>query len=737
MTHPGGDTGRLIIVSNRLPIRVKRTPDGFTYRQSVGGLATGLSAIYGDRNVRWLGWPGVATRDEKAKAEIERCLRKQYNCQPLFIPRRDFDGFYGGLSNGCLWPLFHYFTGNVSYDPKEWRAYEKVNRLFRDKLVEMARPGDRFWIHDYHLLLLPGMLREKLPDAPIGFFLHIPFPSFEILRMMPWRERILEGMLGADLIGFHTYSYARHFLSSLLRLMGLENEFGRTLVGERPVKIDIFPLGVDAEHFAAMHERPDVRGHLADLRAKTEQRKVILSVDRLDFTKGIIERLRAYECFLEHHPEWSDRVVLILLCVPSRTNVPEYAALKRRVDEVVGNINGRFARPGWDPIWYLYRSLPVEELSALYLAADVAIVTPLRDGMNLISKEYIATRTDGTGVLILSETAGSAEELGEAIIVNPRNVEGAAKAIHRALTMPQHAQQARNQRLLARVNQYDNAQWAGDFLGQLEAVVRERPMYRRDRFIEATCRGMVKDYRRAERRLLLLDYDGTLVPFSDRPEGATPDEEIKALLSALVKDARNTVVVVSGRSHASLWRWLGDVGVDLVAEHGARWRRHGDAWKLSPGAVREDWRRSIRPVLEVFASRTPGAYLEDKETALVWHYRTADPELGAQRALELNGILQSYVINTPLHVIQGAKQLEVKSGDVNKGRAVRRWLRRRPAHDFILAIGDDATDEDMFRALPARAWTIKVGLAASLGAKFFVRDVAEARKVLRRLGRRG
>lgn len=344
---------RLIVVSNRLPIRLEPGGHGFEYLPSVGGLTTSLNAVRKSMDLLWLGWPGVNAVEARERAAIEDRLRREFDSIPLFLPTRRFERFYFGFSNGCLWPLFHYFPQYAHFSPSEWQAYVEVNRAFCDKLLEAARPGDKIWIHDYHLMLLPAMVRRALPGAAIGFFLHIPFPSYEVFRMLPWRDEILRGLLGADLIGFHSFGYARHYLSSLLRLLGIEQDFGQVTVGDRQVKIDAFPLGVDMERFARALSDPRVQTRQAELAAESEGQQVILSVDRLDFTKGILERLMAYERFLERYSRWRGRVKLIAVCVPSRTRVPEYQSLRRQIDESVGRINGRFGQPGWTPIWYL------------------------------------------------------------------------------------------------------------------------------------------------------------------------------------------------------------------------------------------------------------------------------------------------------------------------------------------------------------------------------------------------
>ena len=729
-----GHTGRLYIVSNRLPVSVEREAEGFSYHPSVGGLATSLTALKWSSEMIWLGWPGVNALSPAEAQQVERTLTEEYGCLPLFPPEELFELFYTGFSNGCIWPLFHYFPQYAHYDWEEWEAYRAINQIFADRLVDLLRPEDSVWVHDYHLLLVPAMVRRALPEANIGFFLHIPFPSYEVFRMLPWREELLKGMIGADLIGFHSFSYARHFLSSLLRILGLEQEFGRVIYEERPVNVETFPLGIDVDRFVSAHQLPGVQAELSDLRRQTGGRKVVLSVDRLDFTKGIVQRLLAFEAFLETYPEWQGEVSLLSLCVPSRTSVPEYQNLKRQVDELVGRINGRFGEPGWVPIWYLYRKLPFDELVSLYLLADVALVTPLRDGMNLVAKEYLAARHDGTGVLVLSETAGSAEELGEALIVNPHDSRSIVASLLQALEMPVTEQQRRNRPMISRLRRYTTRRWAEEFLNQLEAARQDRPAYRVKRLSSEKRLGLISAFSGSARRLLLLDYDGTLVGFAGQAQDAVPDDGLLSLLKKLVQQPDTRVVVISGRDHETLERWLGSTGVDMVAEHGARMRTKG-GWQLTDAGQQDQGLEQIRPLMEVYVDRTPGSYVEDKGSSLVWHFRRAEPELGSLRAKELLDTLESYLVNTPLHVMRGNKVIEVKRSNVNKGRAAARWLDHESSPDFILAIGDDVTDEDLFQVLPDDAWTIKVGRVAHTTASYYLADVGSVRRLLAELAK--
>ena len=627
--------------------------------------------------------------------------------------------------------MFHYFPQYAHYDPNEWEAYTKVNQAFNSEIMKVAQPGDLIWVHDYHLMLLPELLRRSIPEAGIGFFLHIPFPSYEIFRSLPWREEILEGLLGADLVGFHTYGYARHFISSIMRILGLEHEFGKVTVGDRDVRIDTFPLGVNVDRLSSAIEEEEVQTELVDLKKKTEGKKVILSVDRLDFTKGILHRLNAFERFLTEYPSWHERVTLVSLLVPSRTHVPEYQIIKSQVDETIGRLNGKFSQPGWTPIWYLYRSVPFSELIALYQLADVALVTPLRDGMNLVAKEYLASRPDGSGVLVLSETAGAAAELGEAILVNPHDEEMMVEGLYRALSLPLEEQKVRNLTMRARLRRYDTDRWADDFINQLVEAYSHHATHKPRRLVGPLQDEVLFAYTSAKRRLLLLDYDGTLVPFAPTPEGAKPDQQILELLTSLANHKNNTVVVISGRSAETLEQWLGMTGVDMVAEHGAKMRYAEDGvWHITEEDYSGEWKDQLRPVFEVFVDRTPGAILEEKGAALVWHYRRADPGLGELRAAELIQTLEGFVANTSLHILLGHKIVEVKPSMVSKGKAAHPWLTREPSSDFILAVGDDVTDEALFEAVPLDCWSVKVGLPGHSKARYYLSDPYEVRGLL-------
>ncbi|MCK4329039.1 bifunctional alpha,alpha-trehalose-phosphate synthase (UDP-forming)/trehalose-phosphatase [candidate division WOR-3 bacterium] len=727
-----GSRHRLLIVSNRLPITIERRKGNLRLRRSVGGLATGLGAFYQSYNSMWIGWCGVSS--EKISGEEKNSVRRElitdWDSHPIFLSRKDIRMYYHGFSNRTIWPLFHYFTHYTVYNKDFWSSYKEVNKLFCDEIVKIAKPDDIIWIHDYHLMYLPMCLREKLPNAKIGFFLHIPFPSFEIFRLIPWRKEVLKGILGADLIGFHIYDYVRHFLSSVRRLLGYEYVLNTITVGNRIVKVDAFPMGIDYMRFADSANNEAVKKETDRMRKRVKDQKIILSVDRLDYTKGLPQRLKAFDHFLDTYPEYKNKVTLIMVAVPSRTGVETYIQLKKEVDEMVGRINGKHGTFGWLPIWYLYRFLSYSSLASLYNLADVALVTPLRDGMNLIAKEYIASKTNGRGVLILSEMAGSVKELCEALVVNPNDKQEVSQALFEALKMSEIEQVTCNKTMQKRLKRYNVTQWANDFIDGLYKTKKLQQNLFSRHLSKKIEEDIIVDYRRSTKRLLLLDYDGTLIPFFTRPEKAEPDKEILCLLKTLTEDRRNKVVIISGRDRKTLDKWFGNLNISLSAEHGV-WIKEDSKWNMIE-PLRNNWKEEIRSVLELYVDRTPGSFLEEKEYSLVWHYRKADPELTSIRVGELRDDLEHLITNLDICVMEGNKVIEIKNVGVNKARPALYWLSKL-RWDFILSIGDDLTDEDIFDILPEHAYSIKVGYGVSK-AKFNLGSYLKVRKLIKKIG---
>jgi len=724
---------KLIIVSNRLPVEVSRRKGKVTLRRTTGGLATGLGSVYKSFDCRWVGWSGLAPEKlgVQEKADVMDLMHDE-KLYPLFLSQAHLDRYYRGFCNKVIWPLFHYFTTYATYDSRYWESYKRVNELFCEAVLDVAESGDMIWVHDYHLMLLPHLIREKMADAQVGFFLHIPFPSFEVFRLCPWRKELLIGLLGSDLVGFHTYDYVRHFLSSMRALTEYEHSLGQIAVGNRIAKADVFPMGIDYDRYARAPNEPDVKKEIAAMRETFAETRVIASVNRMEYTKGIPNRLEAFDLFLDKHPEYKGKVTMVLVTEPSRIRVEQYALLKESVEQIVGRINGKHGTIDWTPVRYFYQGLRFPRLPALYNVADVALVTPLRDGMNLIAKEFVATKTDGKGVLILSETAGAAREMGEALRVNVNNRDEIAEAFNVALTMSEQEQVARNRAMQQRLSRHTVAKWSTDFLDELGRVVRLQMELRLNKLDDPAKAQLVKDYGQASKRLFLLDYDGTLRAFVGSPEDAQPDQKLLALLEALAAESKNEIVLISGRDSETLEQWFGHLNVGLVAEHGVRIKKKGGKWVL-PEKMASNWKRTIRPVLDSYADRTPGSFVEEKEFSLVWHFRKVDPHLAEVRSSELRNDLTSLTGDMDLGVMEGNKIIEVKPFRVNKGHAAARWMARKH-WDFVFAAGDDYTDEDTFVALPEDAYSVRVGYRPS-EARFSLGSVEEVRSLLEQLVR--
>jgi trehalose 6-phosphate synthase/phosphatase len=719
---------RIVIVSNRLPVSGVVDQTGVRLEPSAGGLATGLRPWHERSHGLWIGWPGDLARiSSTQRAALDRQLGER-GIVPVHLTRDQVDRYYHGFSNRVLWPLFHYLIDRVPVDATGWDAYKEVNAAFADAVAREYRAGDTIWVHDYQLMLLPALLRARLPEARIGFFLHIPFPSSEVFRVLPWRREILDGLLGADLVGFHTFAYMRHFIASLLHVEGVEADVDRVRVGERVVALGVFPMGVDSAHFDKLARDPDVRAQADAIRRDAGDRQIILGVDRLDYTKGIPRRLHAVERLLERDPALRDTIRYIQVAVPSRGEVDSYQRFKRQVEEAVGRINGACGTLRSTPVQYVHQSVSMPELVALYSAADVMLVTPLRDGMNLVAKEFVASRTDGDGVLVLSEFAGAAAELDGAMVVNPYDVDAIATALQHALALPAGERHARMQSLRRRVAAADIHAWTDSFLGQLRSLrplappiaVRPAP----------SLETALEDARRTTRLRVLLDYDGTLVPLTRSPELAAPGDELLALLSDLAEAPDLDIEIVSGRPRDTLDAWFGALPIPLWAEHGF-WHRiaPNEAWKPA-SHIRPDWSDRILPILEQFTAGTPGSKIERKTASIAWHFRGASREFGARQAHELRMLLGDALSNQPIEVLEGKKVIEIRLRGVSKSVVGRDEC--GSAGTTIVAFGDDQTDEELFSSLPPASITIAVG-GALRSATYQLAGYRDVRRVLRSL----
>lgn len=703
-----------------------------SFSSSVGGLATGLSSLHSREGSLWIGWSGIPddSISDSQRELITTRLIEDHRSIPVPLTGDEIDRFYLGFCNNIVWPLFHYFPTYVDYDEELWESYKAVNQKFFEHLAPYVEPGDHVWVHDYQLMLLPALIKEHQPETHLGFFLHIPFPSYEIFRLLPWRTEILEGLLGSDLIGFHTYDYARHFLSSVRRLLGHDHRLANVTYHNRVVRVDVFPMGIDYQKYSTATAVPEVKKEIDAISSGQRGRKLVLSVDRLDYSKGILERLRGFREFLTRYPQRRGLVDMIMIVAPSRTGVPQYQELQREVNELVSTINGSYGTIDWVPIRYFFRAFPFDKLTALYSQADVLLVTPLRDGMNLIAKEYIAARRDHRGALVLSETAGAARELAEAVIVNPSDVVGIADAIEFALNMPIEEQERRNASLHQRLMRYDIHHWANDFMTKLDEAVAFQRQFLVKRLSKESRNWLIEQYRAAEQRLIVLDYDGTLVPYVDTPRRALPDTELLSTLDALSRPPGNDVVLISSRGREFMERHLGSLRIGLIASHGIDVRSPDGRWE-TPLSVDASWKQSIGQVLQLYADRTPGARYEEKEYSVAWHYQRSEPELAAVRLAELKDALLSLTSNLDVTMVEGARVLEVKSSVASKAVAVRNWIDGR-AWPFIMVAGDDSTDEEVFSSLGERAHAIRVGLDAT-AADYFAESPAAMRGFLREM----
>ncbi len=729
---------RIVLASYRLPFKVIKGKRGKRIQQNSGGLVSAMlplaKKISAEKNGNIpLIWFGQSTKEEDEFENIKDDSNP-FELHSVYIPPSTDKLYYGGFCNNAIWPLFHYFPFISVFDKDSFSAFREANTLFAEAIIKKLLPGDCLWIHDYQLFLLPELIRKSIKDITIGFFLHIPFPSTEIFRVMPkpWRESILKGMLGADLIGFHTFDYTYHFMRCVSRILGIETVENWLYLDERTVRADTFPISIDYAKFHNTALSKHIDQKIFDLSKSINNKKIIFSVDRLDYTKGFLQRISAFGHFLKVFPEFRQQVVFHMIMVPSRDTIDRYQQMKKDIEAAVARVNGEYGCMEWTPILYQYRSVPFDDLVAFYKQSDVALITPMRDGMNLVCKEYIACQTeDKPGVLILSELTGAASELSEALLINPMDQEEIAFTIHEALNMQTSEKLSRIKKMQSRISRYDILAWGKDFLNGLVSTSSEQERRAIHELRNADEYPFLRDYKNAKNRLIFLDYDGTLVPIEKFPELAVPHGNIKETLRSLSADYRNTVVIVSGRSREFIDLWLGDLPINLIAEHGACAKLSGKEW-VTETPLDNEWKHEILSIMDRYVERCTGSLIEDKPSSLTWHYRNVQKEFGLGRSHELKDELHAWVRRNPsFQVLEGNKVIEVKRVGYDKGSAALKYLDNK-SHDFIIAVGDDKTDEDLFRAMPAEAVTIKVGLTASI-ARYNLRNQRLVIKLLEKL----
>jgi trehalose 6-phosphate synthase/phosphatase len=702
---------KLIIVSNRLPFKIERKNGTLEIRQSSGGLVSAMDSVI--RSATKCVWVGAADFDEGLWLEyLASAPKTRLTITPIFLEKKVQKNYYHGFCNSVIWPLFHYFPSYAVYNEEYYSAYVKANEIFFREVSGIVEENDTVWVHDYQLMLLPRLLKEQQKNISLGFFLHIPFPSYEILKHLPeaWRNNILTSLLHSDVIGFHTKEYVSHFERSLSYFLGIQPDNGIASYKENTALIKSFPIGIDFDKFnKAFYEKPVADGR-SQVRKRHQGVKLIFSVDRLDYTKGVVNRLEAFGKLLEAYPSLREKVTFIINVVPSREKHGKYSERRKLIEEMISHVNGIYGNFHWTPIIYQYRHLTFTELLSFYTACDVALVTPLRDGMNLVAKEFVASRKDQKGVLILSGFAGAANELRDAIHVNPNDIDIMKTAMVTALSYPAEKQELAMKSMQDILKAHDVTVWCSDFLNSLtqNAKTNKNSTIRVMNFEEKI--ALVEKYKSARKRLILLDYDGTLVPFYNDPQLAYPDQRIKGLLLRLAADTRNKVIIISGRDSGTLQKWFSDVPVDLVAEHGAFYKNAGCEFWSNPEFGSGSWISGVKYILSRHTAEIKGSFLEEKVHSVTWHYRNA--ELPDEEST-VQAICRELVIFNALdqfNIMCGNKIIEARTSKADKGTFVSGCI-KEAEYDLVMAFGDDQTDEDMFAQLTEdHHVSIKVGL---------------------------
>ncbi|MBI9093220.1 MAG: bifunctional alpha,alpha-trehalose-phosphate synthase (UDP-forming)/trehalose-phosphatase [Desulfobacterium sp.] len=694
----------IINVSNRLPVTFKNG----AFTKSSGGLISAMDGLGSRVNLQWIGWPGGRIESASRQKSIATELRDTYHYIPVFLDETEIENYYDGFSNSSLWPLLHYLLPYSRNEERWYRSYHLVNQKFSRlvlEAIEKSPDHPLVWIHDYHLMLLPAMLREKIPDLRIGFFLHTPFPNFEIFRCHPNRQTLLEGLLGADQIGFHTFGYLNHFRHTLLGILGKASEMDRIDNKSHSTALGVYPIGINIDSFKREMQTGSYRRYLNQYQIAYQGKKVVLSVERLDYTKGILRRLDAIELYLKETPE-PKNTIFIFICVPSRKSVWEYQTLIHKVEVKISQINGKYSTIMDIPILFMNQSVSFSELCALYSFADVALVTPLHDGMNLVAKEYLACQTQKSGVLILSELAGAAQELSHAIIVNPYDIHGVARSIREALSLAGTERKRMLAPMRTRVIKYNAVYWAESFLSQLAEKKDSDALKKMNTRISSVMERLVSA---PGKQAWFLDYDGTISDLKQYPSDAAPDEEITTLFHSLSSLAHLDIYLISGRKKEDMEQWFSPFRFHLIAEHGYFIKKYNNAdWEQMGTEGEMGWKQSVMDIFNPYALTTPGSSVEEKTTSVVWHYRRTDSEFGTWKAHQLLNELYSTLSNLPVEIRHGHKIVEVSSVLINKGLAMQRFLADNE-YQYVLCAGDDETDENMFKVAADNIQSFKIG----------------------------
>ncbi|KAJ6416759.1 hypothetical protein OIU84_002603 [Salix udensis] len=778
---------RIIIVGNQLPVKAKRRPDnkGWSFSWDEDSLLLQLKdGLPEEMEVLYVGSLG-ADIDVSEQDDVSQVLLDRFKCVPAFLPPDILSKYYHGFCKQYLWPLFHYMlpiSGNHGgrFDRSLWEAYVAANKIFSQRVIEVINPEDDYvWIHDYHLMVLPTFLRRRFNRLRMGFFLHSPFPSSEIYRTLPVREEILKALLNSDLIGFHTFDYARHFLSCCSRMLGLEYQSKRGYIGleyyGRTVGIKIMPVGIHMGQIQSVLKLADKDWRVGELKQQFEGKTILLGVDDMDIFKGINLKLLAMEQLLKQHPKWQGRAILVQITNPARGRGRDLEEVQAEIQESCRRINDTFRLPGYEPVIFIDRPVSLSERSAYFTIAECVVVAAVRDGMNLTPYEYIVCRQGVSGsesssepsdpkksMLVVSEFIGCSPSLSGAIRVNPWNIEATAEAMNEAISMADSEKHLRHEKHYKYVSTHDVAYWSRSFYQDMERTCKDH--FRRrcwgiglsfgfrvvaldPNFKKLNIDQIESAYIKSKNRAILLDYDGTVMP--QTTINKTPSQEVISIINTLCSDVKNTVFVVSGRGRDSLGTWFAPCKkLGIAAEHGyfMRWSVDED-WENCGQSNDFGWIQIAEPVMNLYTEATDGSSIEKKESSLVWHHRDADPGFGAAQAKELLDHLESVLANEPVAVKSGQCIVEVKPQGISKGSVAEKIFTSMAGSgrqaDFVLCIGDDRSDEDMFESIDnAMASDIltssKSVFACTVGqkpskAKYYLDDTSDVINMLQAL----
>ncbi|HSZ26244.1 MAG TPA: bifunctional alpha,alpha-trehalose-phosphate synthase (UDP-forming)/trehalose-phosphatase, partial [Cytophagaceae bacterium] len=635
---------KIINISNRLPISLQENEIGIRLKNSSGGLVSAVESLRVGENK--LDWVGIADFTEEEWLKGKEIYSGNFNLHPIFIEDKLNSLYYNGFANSVFWPLFHYFPSFVEYKKNYFDAYLEVNKQIAEQIYSLIDPDDLVWIHDYHLIPLVSYLRKLAPTIKIGFFLHIPFPSYELIRILPkeCRNTLAMSLLGADLIGFHTYDYLQHFATTVQMIAGIQHKNFEVQYEGRIIKMEAFPISIDFDKFHDAYDHPQVTIERNKIKELYSGKKILFSVDRLDYTKGIIYRLKGYANFIEKNPEWKEKIIFILIAVPSRDSISKYAERKVIIEKLIAHINGKYGNYKWSPIVYQYGSVDFVQLVGLYTSCDIALISPIRDGMNLVAKEFVASRKDKLGVLLLSDMTGSAKELMEALLFNPLDEIEISHAINRALNMPEDEQEKRIARMQRQIKNNNVFNWSNNFIKEMKKIKLVPNVSKQLNEKDNHC--LFQKYKNAKKCLFLLDYDGTLSEIKSHPNLAFPTEILFTVIRQLCNNPKNDLAIISGRRKESLEKWFGDIPLTLIAEHGMSVKKGAHWENLATESLQ--WKQDVKIIMERFSENCALTFVEEKNSSLSWHYRNADAEVGFAQSRELIHLLNNYLISNNL-----------------------------------------------------------------------------------------